>query len=91
MSEDRRVRVVDLPRSLGSDGTAASAPACSTDGNFGPPCGTDDLAQFTRSKVVEVLRRVAGNKTRAAQALGIERRKLYRLIEKYNIQDSPTS
>ncbi len=46
----------------------------------------DDLATIERAKIVQVLRRVSGNKTRAARALGIERRKLYRLVEKYEIQ-----
>jgi DNA-binding NtrC family response regulator len=36
---------------------------------------------------VEVLRREAANKSRAARALGIDRRKLYRLLEKYQITD----
>jgi transcriptional regulator with PAS, ATPase and Fis domain len=48
---------------------------------------TDDLASIERGKVVEVLRRVAGNKTRAAKALGVDRRKIYRLMEKYGIGD----
>jgi transcriptional regulator of acetoin/glycerol metabolism len=46
---------------------------------------SDDLAAIERAKVVEVLRRESGNKTRAARALGIDRRKLYRLVEKYCI------
>ncbi len=49
---------------------------------------TDDLSLIARSKIVEVLRRESGNKTRAAQALNIDRRKLYRLLEKYKIADA---
>jgi DNA-binding NtrC family response regulator len=48
---------------------------------------SDDLASIQRSKVVEVLRREAGNKSKAARALGIDRRKLYRLLEKFAISD----
>jgi len=47
----------------------------------------DDLASIQRGKVVEVLRRERGNKAKAARALGIDRRKLYRLLEKYVISD----
>ena len=34
---------------------------------------------------MDVLRRERGNKARAARALGVNRRRLYRLIEKYDI------
>jgi DNA-binding NtrC family response regulator len=47
----------------------------------------DDLAALERAKVVDVLRREKGNKTRAARALGIDRRKLYRLVEKHGIPE----
>ena len=49
---------------------------------------TDDLATIQRSKVVEVLKRESGNKSKAARALGIDRRKLYRLLERYAIADA---
>ena len=39
-----------------------------------------------RAKIIEILRRENGNKSRAARALGINRRKLYRLVEKYGIE-----
>jgi DNA-binding NtrC family response regulator len=49
------------------------------------PVEQDNLAAIERFKVVEVLRREGGNKARAARALGIDRRKLYRLVEKHDI------
>jgi transcriptional regulator with GAF, ATPase, and Fis domain len=52
---------------------------------------TDDLATIQRGKVVEVLRRESGNKSKAARALGVDRRKLYRLLEKYSITDAELS
>ena len=49
---------------------------------------TDDLGAIQRGKVVEVLRRESGNKSKAARALGVDRRKLYRLLEKYSITEA---
>ncbi len=45
--------------------------------------GAIDLATITRAHVLAVLEQHAGNKARAARALGINRRSLYRLLEKY--------
>ncbi len=79
MAEDRTIRLRDLPHEV--------CDACAdTDPDF--HLDTDDLASIERAKVVEVLRREEGNKTRAAQALGIDRRKIYRLVEKYDIKDA---
>lgn len=47
----------------------------------------DDLSTIERFKVVEVLKRERGNKARSARVLGIDRRKLYRLLEKYKIEE----
>jgi DNA-binding NtrC family response regulator len=75
------IRLADLPKEvMGAAGSGES-------GLPGPEA-TDDLAFIQRSKVVEVLRREAGNKSRAARALGIDRRKLYRLLEKYAIGEN---
>jgi DNA-binding NtrC family response regulator len=49
------------------------------------PQHSDRLAALERAKIVEVLQREGGNKSRAARVLGIDRRKLYRLVEKYRI------
>jgi transcriptional regulator with PAS, ATPase and Fis domain len=80
MADDKRVRVRDLPHDISNVAVppvnAAKVPL---------PVATDDLASIERTKVVEVLGRLRGNKTRAARALGIDRRKLYRLVEKYGV------
>ncbi|HVA48410.1 MAG TPA: sigma-54 dependent transcriptional regulator [Pirellulales bacterium] len=46
---------------------------------------SDKLEEIERTHVVDVLEREKGNKARAARALGINRRSLYRLLEKYGI------
>jgi DNA-binding NtrC family response regulator len=53
----------------------------------------DDLASIERVHVMEILEREKGNKARTARALGINRRSLYRLLEKYGITtaDPPKS
>jgi DNA-binding NtrC family response regulator len=82
LCDGETIRLQDLPREVTAvvGSTApASARVLET---------TDDLDAIQRSKVVEVLRREAGNKAKAARALKIERRKLYRLLEKYQIADA---
>ncbi len=76
MAEDRVISIADLPPELRERRPASTLPRAAV---------TDDLASIEREKVVEVLRREAGNKTRAAKVLGIDRRKIYRLMEKYEI------
>ena len=78
MAEDRTVRLRDLPREV-----CDASPETEHENHF----DTDDLASIERAKVVDVLRREDGNKTRAARALGIDRRKIYRLVEKYEIAE----
>jgi DNA-binding NtrC family response regulator len=81
LAASETITLHDLPREIAVP-AAADAPHAAN----GQP--TDDLAAIQRGKVVEVLRREAGNKSKAARALGIDRRKLYRLLEKYAIADS---
>jgi DNA-binding NtrC family response regulator len=85
LCDGETIRVQDLPREAVTAGDR-SAPATA---RFMET--TDDLEAIARSKVVEVLRREAGNKSKAARALKIERRKLYRLLEKYQIADAELS
>jgi DNA-binding NtrC family response regulator len=44
-----------------------------------------DLAGVERAHIARVLAQSGGNKARAARALGIHRRKLYRLLDRYQI------
>ena len=81
LAASETITLHDLPREIAAP-AAAEAPHAFD----GQP--TDDLAAIQRGKVVEVLRREAGNKSKAARALGIDRRKLYRLLEKYAIADA---
>ncbi len=77
MAEGNLLRLRDFPR---------ETTQCEPRQEISATLARDDLAAIERAKVVEVLRREAGNKTRAARTLGIDRRKLYRLIEKYGIK-----
>lgn len=47
----------------------------------------ETLASVQRAHICEVLRENGGNKLRAARALGVGRRTLYRLLEKHGIAD----
>lgn len=53
--------------------------------------GNADLEALNRAHVLAILQQQNGNKSRAARALGINRRSLYRLLEKYTDSTSPIS
>ncbi|QDV14306.1 Transcriptional regulatory protein ZraR [Rosistilla oblonga] len=50
--------------------------------------GNVDLHTLNRSHVLKVLKQNRGNKAKSARVLGINRRSLYRLLEKYNAKHS---
>jgi DNA-binding NtrC family response regulator len=79
MADDMRIRLQDLPRDIVSaNDLRPKHVAAVLDG--------DQLADVQRAHIVDVLRRERGNKARTARALGVNRRSLYRLMEKYHIQ-----
>lgn len=53
-----------------------------------PPGQEADLESINRFHIADTYQRFQGNKTRTARALGISRRTLYRLLEKYHIDES---
>jgi DNA-binding NtrC family response regulator len=81
MSDGKCIDVDSLPREVvsGTPGAAAPRPAA-VRGNG------EQLADIQRAYIIEVLTRERGNKARTARALGVNRRSLYRLLEKYHIE-----
>jgi DNA-binding NtrC family response regulator len=60
---------------------------------YGPPADSDEeeadprhLHDVQRRHVAAVLREAGGNKVHAARALGVSRRALYRLLDKYRLR-----
>lgn len=78
LAEGNSITPDDLPESIAQIGKPFSAPGKS------PLSSPDDLEGVERRHVEDVLHRYGGNKLQAAKALGISRRTLYRLVEKYN-------
>jgi DNA-binding NtrC family response regulator len=79
MADGQVIRVQDLPREILSAANVKARPVAVA------ACEGDFLADIQRAHIVEVLRRERGNKARTARALGVNRRSLYRLLEKYHI------
>jgi transcriptional regulator of acetoin/glycerol metabolism len=76
LADDEYIRMANLPPEiLSTEPVPVMAKA-----------GTQvDLETLNRMHVVEVLKQYQGNKARTARALGIGRRSLYRLLEKYGL------
>lgn len=94
LADGDEITMDDLPREVadfsGSDTPALSrglgdSPKASPSATSTPSAVPDRLDDIAKAHVVEVLAKHNGNKAQAARALGIHRRKLYRLLEKYEI------
>ncbi len=78
LAEDETIRVQNLPPEIVSGAQTAAAP---------PPGTQCDLDTLNKMHIEETYRKHKGNKARTARALGIGRRTLYRLIEKFDLED----
>ena len=82
LADGSEIRLEDLPESIGHPGRRQVS------GRSNEVAAPDNLAERERLHVAAVLAREGGSKVRTAQALGISRRSLYRLIEKYDLKDT---
>lgn len=89
LAEDHFITTEELPPIV-LHPTSASFVAGATPMSAATATSADDgtLASIEKARVVEVMQKQKGNKSRAAQVLGISRRSLYRLLEKYNLDTS---
>ncbi len=76
LAEDNRIEMKNLPQAVRESETQPLAATVN---------GEIDLETLNRIHVEESYIRCGKNKTKTAQALGINRRSLYRLLEKYSI------
>jgi DNA-binding NtrC family response regulator len=77
LAEGSLITPDDLPDNLNTE-AAAARPAAAPEAPF-------DLEALERRHVQDVLAKMKGNKLQAAKALGVSRRALYRLIDKYGL------
>lgn len=80
LADDGVIRIGDLPGEV-------VAPADRRKARAADPSASDDLADLERAHVLQVLDREGGDKARAARALGVNRRSLYRMLERFGLHD----
>jgi DNA-binding NtrC family response regulator len=76
LAEEHVITLDDLPENIMERSSQAEEPV-------GDP---RQLREVERRHIIEVMQQEKGNKVHAARALGISRRALYRLIEKYGLE-----
>jgi DNA-binding NtrC family response regulator len=81
LAEGHLITPDDLPDSLVVGGGASAV----------EDAGPQSLYQMQRQHILGVLREFRGNKVHAAKALGVSRRALYRLLDKYGLREEAPS
>ena len=82
LADDHFITTDELPSVLVHPTGAASVVGASPSVSVSPLVDDGTLSAIEKARVVEVMQKQKGNKSRAAQVLGISRRSLYRLLEK---------
>ena len=82
LAEDDAIRAQNLPPEIVKG--AAHSPVLEIGANM-------DLDTVNKLHVADTYKRFGGNKARTARALGVGRRTLYRLLEKYGIESGGES
>jgi len=94
LADDHTITLDDLPSEIVDAPKDSAATIVPTGGPIrGYIRDSFRLDEIEKAHIVDVLNREKGNKARAARALGIHRRKLYRLLERYELHkpDSPSA
>ena len=77
LAEEKEIYLEDFPHEV----------RCGDGGTGSVAMDSDDLGSLQRAKVIEVLSEENGNKARTARRLGVSRRSLYRLLERYAVSE----
>ncbi len=85
LADDHFITTDELPALLVNPAGTPSAAGTVPSVSVSPLVDDGTLSAIEKARVVEVMQKQKGNKSRAAQVLGISRRSLYRLLEKYNL------
>jgi len=98
LANDHLITIDDLPSEIVEPRECSQGPhvpmmnrekefAESSNANGGQNPDSPRLEDLEKTHIVSILRQQNGNKARTARILGIHRRKLYRLLERYGIGD----
>lgn len=90
LADDKFITTDELPSILMQLGSGTSSAETTSSAPVMSLVDDGTLASIEKARVVDVMQKQKGNKSRAAQVLGISRRSLYRLLEKYNLDGSNT-
>ncbi|MFN7931428.1 MAG: sigma-54 dependent transcriptional regulator [Blastocatellia bacterium] len=82
-AEGASIAPEDLPQRVRTNGSTAALLARSSEQAM-------TLREVEREYILDILRRTGGNKLKASQMLGLDRKTLYRKLEEYQAEDSAT-